>query len=199
MRRDLEGYLFSRELAKDEKWKSTGLSCTPFVVCPRRFCANLCVLRHEDLDDDGYNRANSLTASSTIWILPRVSADWRSITLSFPRMWFTLRLATKDFDTVQLPRTMRMLGVQIHRSGSHDLSLAIDSSVDLYRNHTPFPNTIFHLLSLETIIHLYNRQIAGIFCSIDHNALPHSCNSTHKDDGEEDHLSSSKCALVPRL
>ncbi|KAJ7590477.1 hypothetical protein C8J56DRAFT_748986, partial [Mycena floridula] len=87
MRRDLEVLVFQRASKRREVEEYRSV-LHPIRRLPKEILCEIfvsCV--NEDLDDDGYNRANSLTASSTIWILPRVSADWRSITLSFPRMW----------------------------------------------------------------------------------------------------------------
>ncbi|KAJ7583059.1 hypothetical protein C8J56DRAFT_240126 [Mycena floridula] len=93
----------------------------------------------ENLDD--CNRRNdeelvsTLNPSSTIWILPQISSYWRSIALSFPRMWSTVILITGNFDLNQLSEAIRMLGAQLYRSDNHQLSISITSRLDIRKSH----------------------------------------------------------------
>ncbi|KAJ7584250.1 hypothetical protein C8J56DRAFT_953045 [Mycena floridula] len=146
MRRDLE-VLVTQRASKRREVEGYRSVLHPIRRLPKEIlCEIFLSFVNEEIEDSEEN--SSLDPSSMIWILPQVSADWRSIVLSFPRMWSTVRLTDEDFDMDRLPNTIRMLEAQLHRSGSYELSLTIDSpvslainsSVDLSKSHLLFEN-----------------------------------------------------------
>ncbi|KAJ7584229.1 hypothetical protein C8J56DRAFT_1167028 [Mycena floridula] len=94
---------------------------------------------NEDLEWAWQKGASSLDALSTIWILPRVSSHWRSVALSFARMWSTMQLTTEDFVMSRLLEKLRVLGTQIHRSANHQLSISITNYVNIPKSHPLLP------------------------------------------------------------
>ncbi|KAJ7590458.1 hypothetical protein C8J56DRAFT_593102 [Mycena floridula] len=92
---------------------------------------------NEELEKDLNH--SSLDSSSTIWILPQVSGHWRSVALSFARMWSTVRLMTDDFDLSRISETNRKLEVQLDRSANHQLSVCIFNKAEIPKSHPLLP------------------------------------------------------------
>ncbi|KAJ7590454.1 hypothetical protein C8J56DRAFT_826342 [Mycena floridula] len=133
MRHDLEE-LVRQRARKEREVEEYKLVLHPIRRLPEEIlCEIFLTFVNEDLEEDLDD--TTLDASSTIWILPQVSAHWRSIAVSFARMWSTVRLLAEDFDIDRLPKTIRMLGAQLYRSASHQLSISIFSDVDIPRSH----------------------------------------------------------------
>ncbi|KAJ7578012.1 hypothetical protein C8J56DRAFT_1170766 [Mycena floridula] len=124
MRRDLE--VLVRQRAKKEREVEEYKSVLhPIRRLPKEIlCEIFLSFVNEDLEED-ISESSSLEPSSMMWSLPRVSAHWRSVALPFPRMWSVVRLITNDFDMDRLLQKLCLLGVQMHRSANHELSVSI--------------------------------------------------------------------------
>lgn len=70
-----------------------------------------------------------MNAGSTVWILPRVCGQWRSLALSLSRLWSTVRVSPDDFTIEQAPL---QLGIQLYRAGCHPLSISLYTRRPLY-------------------------------------------------------------------
>ena len=93
---------------------------------------------NEDLETD--ENESSIDPTSMIWRLPRISQVWRFSALSFRRLWSTVRVVL----TQQLnKRTPFMLGMQLHRSGSHPLSVSIYAKSDDFALEHPLLPVLF--------------------------------------------------------
>ncbi|KAJ7589782.1 hypothetical protein C8J56DRAFT_783365 [Mycena floridula] len=69
---------------------------------------------------------NSLNISASHWAVTHVCREWRRTAVSFPRMWSTVRIAEEDLDgTTGDVVTLHVLGTQLQRSGTHELSVSI--------------------------------------------------------------------------
>ena len=87
---------------------------------------------NEDLETD--EDESSIDPTSMIWRLPRISQLWRFSALSFRRLWSTVGIVL----TQQLnKRTQFMLSMQLHRSGSHPLSVSIYAKSDNFALEHP--------------------------------------------------------------
>ncbi|KAJ7584212.1 hypothetical protein C8J56DRAFT_952942 [Mycena floridula] len=139
MRRDLEMLVRQRANKRREVEEHKSV-LHPIRRLPKEImCEIFLSFVDEDLESQWQEEASSLDALSTIWTLPRVSAHWRSVALSFSRMWSTVRLTTEDFDMSRLLEKLRILGAQFHRSAHHELSISIDSQVNIPASHPLLP------------------------------------------------------------
>ncbi|KAJ7589859.1 hypothetical protein C8J56DRAFT_585988 [Mycena floridula] len=138
MRQDLEGLVRERE-EKEKEMTNYKDILHPIRRLPREILSEIFLsFINEELEED--ESKSSLDPLSTQWIIPRVSRHWRSVALSLSRMWSTIRLNDEDFDIINLDdsgrqRTLLMLGVQLCRSGSYQLSISISSGLDTASSH----------------------------------------------------------------
>ncbi|KAJ7594644.1 hypothetical protein C8J56DRAFT_927276 [Mycena floridula] len=98
----------------------------------------LCEIFLSFVDEDLEQESSSLDSSLMPWLIPRVSSHWRAVALELPRLWSTIRIPAEAFtpsNKNSLSRLLFMLGVQIHRSGSHPLSVALLSLHDIPQYH----------------------------------------------------------------
>ncbi|KAJ7590456.1 hypothetical protein C8J56DRAFT_1025469 [Mycena floridula] len=126
MRRDLEA-LVRRRSQKEREVTDYKSVLHPIRRLPREILCEIflsCVI--EDLGDREEEEISYLAPSSTIWILPHVSSLWRSVALSFPRMWSTVRLVGSDPDDLHEPSSrLPFLQAQLQRSASHQLTVCL--------------------------------------------------------------------------
>lgn len=62
------------------------------------------------------------------WVVAQVSSQWRSVALSYPRLWSTISVSFAgrfSFTSKRHHNWEAALGTQIHRSGSHPLAVSI--------------------------------------------------------------------------
>ncbi|KAJ7589829.1 hypothetical protein C8J56DRAFT_859396 [Mycena floridula] len=138
MRHDLQGLIRERE-EKEQELRFHKSVLHPLRRLPNEILSEIFLsFINEDLEQD--ETTSSLDPLSTQWVIPRVSKYWRWVALSLSRMWSTIRLTHKDFDSIDLDdwiqrRRVAMLEVQLSRSGSHQLSVFIASRLDVAPSH----------------------------------------------------------------
>ncbi|KAJ7597954.1 hypothetical protein C8J56DRAFT_1109520 [Mycena floridula] len=95
----------------------------------------------EDLEEEPEEEkeSSSLNPLEMNWIVSCVSTDWRAITLSFPRLWSTVRIVADDFELGASDASkLHILAVQLDRAAHHKLSVSVyNSSVVLLEPSHP--------------------------------------------------------------
>ncbi|KAJ7592605.1 hypothetical protein C8J56DRAFT_479714 [Mycena floridula] len=77
----------------------------------------------EDMEKDF--TVSSLDPGTRPWAVSQVSRTWRSIALSFHRMWSTIRVVVRDDEPSAVRKKTQALLAQIQRTASHPLSVSI--------------------------------------------------------------------------
>ena len=78
----------------------------------------LCEVFLSSLYDIPDSRSSSTIITDTPWTLTHVSSHWRSVALSFPQLWSTIRVTGTGY-------CFPLLKVQLERSGSYPLSISL--------------------------------------------------------------------------
>ncbi|KAJ7585687.1 hypothetical protein C8J56DRAFT_892384 [Mycena floridula] len=134
LRHDLE-VLIRQKAHKELEIQEYKLVLHPIRRIPRDvLCEIFLCFIDEDLESEELE--SSLDPTLTQWIIPRVSSHWRSVSLSFRRMWATIRIIPDDFPSLDIGGwKLFMLGVQLNRSGSSQLSVLFYSKSAIKERH----------------------------------------------------------------
>lgn len=158
-RRDLAD-LFKRRAQKEQNIEDYHLMLQPHRRLPPDVLSEifLCLV-NENIEED--EAESSFDPERTLWVLPHVSRQWQAVSLTYSRLWATVRLVKADFvpyreDSDKMSNEAFMLGTQLQRSGTHPLLVSIDSGG---RRFTP-GHHILHVLCPTSI------RWKGLHCSI---------------------------------
>lgn len=95
-----------------------------------------------DDPEELHSRWNSVDPEYAPWNIAQVSSQWRSVALSFPELWATIRISwhRRSIEGRGRRNWERLLGHQLHRSGAHPLSVSLLGAPgsDLPHNHPIF-------------------------------------------------------------
>ncbi|KAJ7589806.1 hypothetical protein C8J56DRAFT_1163615 [Mycena floridula] len=133
MQRELKELVLERA-RKAAELRDCKLILNPVRRVPKELlCEIFLSFINENLEED--ETKSSLDPSATHWAVTRVCREWRGIAVSLPRMWSTMRIVQEDLDgpTGDM-MTLQILGTQLHRSGTHQLSASF-SCDDLVPSH----------------------------------------------------------------
>lgn len=124
-----------RALKTERKWVSADLTRFNQVLHPvRRLPEDVlseiflaCIsedILHQDVSED----TDSLDVAGAPWVLLRISSRWRSVAISFPRLWSTIILNLDIHqEGANTTGTMFLLGLHLQRSASQNLGILIHS------------------------------------------------------------------------
>ncbi|KAJ7891311.1 hypothetical protein B0H14DRAFT_1072474 [Mycena olivaceomarginata] len=125
--------------------RSTLMNCTSIEILPDDVLGTILVLVADfPAPANAWDTWNKYSEPFPI-AAGRVSRRWRTMTLSYPELWTTIRISRHSF-------TRKLAALFVKRSGSYPLDISINLECYIYKNGRPFVPAFLSLSRVLAII-----------------------------------------------